>query len=133
VLKLCAAFCCALIAPQSVKKGAATANLPSLNMSVPLLLLPTTRSMSSLASYSCVLIGLRQSRVFPCGSLVRILLGAVDCIAEPNRDLCQEAEVRSFPTLRYYKFGKFQSLYKGGREEQDFINFVNNPSANDEL
>lgn len=52
-------------------------------------------------------------------------LAAVDCTK--NRELCSEYEVQGFPTFKYFAYGKNPSQYSGGRQEDDFVQFMQNP------
>ena len=49
-------------------------------------------------------------------------------------ELCQEQEVKGYPTLKYFKNGAFVEKYSLGRTKDDFLDFINNPPAKkDEL
>jgi protein disulfide-isomerase-like protein len=51
---------------------------------------------------------------------------AVDCTQ--NQPVCDQYNVKGFPTMAYFNFGKNQLPYEGGREAKDFIKFMRNPS-----
>lgn len=50
-----------------------------------------------------------------------IKLGKVDCTA--NADLCQEYEVRGYPTMKVFRKGN-TSEYKGARKEEGIVNYM---------
>lgn len=51
---------------------------------------------------------------------------AVDCTKEKLS--CEQYGVRGFPTIKYFNFGKNPQDYEGGREFNDFVNFMKNPN-----
>jgi protein disulfide-isomerase-like protein len=50
---------------------------------------------------------------------------AVDCTK--NKQTCEKYDVKGFPTIFYFQYGKNERQYEGGREKKDFIKFMNNP------
>lgn len=42
--------------------------------------------------------------------------------------MCEKYEIKGFPTIIYFNFGKNQKPYEGGRELKDFIKFMSNPN-----
>ena len=45
-----------------------------------------------------------------------------------GQTVCEQYEVRAYPTLFYFNFGKNQRTFEGGRTAKDFIRFMKNPS-----
>lgn len=41
--------------------------------------------------------------------------------------MCEKYEVKGFPTIKYFNFGKDERPYEGGREFKDFKKFMSNP------
>ena len=54
-------------------------------------------------------------------------LAAVDCTK--NQELCTEYEVQGFPTFKYFSYGKNPGQYSGGRKEDDFVQFMQDPDG----
>jgi len=54
---------------------------------------------------------------------------AIDCTKE--KIVCEKYDVKGFPTIIYFNFGKNPTPYEGGRELNDFINFMKNPNDPD--
>ena len=54
-------------------------------------------------------------------------LAAVDCTK--NQELCTEYEVQGFPTFKYFSYGKNPAQYSGGRKEDDFVQFMQDPDG----
>ena len=52
-------------------------------------------------------------------------IGTIDCTTE--KPLCNEYNIKSFPTLKFYKDGNFHD-YPGGRKKFEFIRFANQMS-----
>ena len=50
---------------------------------------------------------------------------AVDCTK--SNDLCSQHGVQGFPTFKYFHYGKKPADYTGGRTEEDFRKFMENP------
>lgn len=51
---------------------------------------------------------------------------AVDCTKQTA--VCEQYNVKGFPTIIYFNFGKNPQPYEGGREAKDFIKFMSNPN-----
>ncbi|XP_077869020.1 protein disulfide-isomerase A5-like [Saccoglossus kowalevskii] len=56
----------------------------------------------------------------------KVAYAAVDCTAET--EICSTYDVSGYPTLKYFNYGKNPQAYMGGRTEQDFIAFMNDPT-----
>jgi len=56
----------------------------------------------------------------------KVSFAAVDCTK--HNPVCQAHEVQGFPTFKYFNYGKNPTPYEGGREEKDFIAFMEDPS-----
>merc|ERR1712223_58626 len=57
----------------------------------------------------------------------KVEYAAVDCTIE--RSVCSAYEVSGYPTLKYFQyFNKEQKDYNGGRQKDDFINFMKDPA-----
>ena len=59
----------------------------------------------------------------------KVEFSAVDCTAEQS--LCSAFSVSGYPTFRYFNYFKNSFPYSGGRTEQDFVQFMNNPENGD--
>lgn len=57
----------------------------------------------------------------PSWSPFRAAYAAVDCTLPVNTQLCSEREVKGYPTLQLFKYGKFQEAYTGKRETAEFV------------
>ncbi|CAH1775049.1 unnamed protein product [Owenia fusiformis] len=55
----------------------------------------------------------------------KVSFAAVDCTK--HQSTCSAFEVSGYPTLKYFNYGKDAQTYSGGREERDFVNFMNDP------
>jgi len=55
----------------------------------------------------------------------KVTFAAVDCTE--NQATCELFDVSGYPTFRYMSYGKKTFPYKGGREAQDFIDFMRDP------
>ncbi len=84
-------------------------------------------------SVTLVLIPISSLLIFIFSCLDRVVFAAVDCTLPANTKLCADSDVKGYPTLRYYKFGKFQFVYSGGRDSTGFIKFAQDPTAHEEL
>lgn len=51
---------------------------------------------------------------------------AVDCTK--NSVVCEQNNVKGFPTIIYFNFGKNARAYEGGRTESSFISFMRDPN-----
>ena len=58
-------------------------------------------------------------------------LAAVD--ATLSSKLSQRFELKGFPTLKYFEYGQFKFDYQGGRNKEDFVEFMRNPKIKTEL
>jgi len=56
----------------------------------------------------------------------KVAFAGVDCTK--HNPVCQSHGVQGFPTLKYFNYGKTTVDYEGGREEKDFLAFMENPS-----
>jgi hypothetical protein len=54
----------------------------------------------------------------------KVLIGGVDCTDGVNRPLCETFEVKSYPTILHFKYGKLQGPYTGTRDAASFAAFV---------
>ena len=57
---------------------------------------------------------------------LKVAFIAVDCTQE--KAVCEQYNVKGFPTIIYFNFGKNPQPYEGGREFKDFVKFMNNPN-----
>jgi thiol-disulfide isomerase/thioredoxin len=57
--------------------------------------------------------------VFQC------IVANVDADAESNRPLATKYNIQSFPTLKFFPKGGEPIDYEGGRQEADFVEFLN--------
>ncbi|CAF1340646.1 unnamed protein product, partial [Didymodactylos carnosus] len=55
----------------------------------------------------------------------KVAFCAVDCTKSQKN--CELYEVRGYPTINYFNYGKLLYAYNGQRNAQDFINFMNDP------
>lgn len=55
----------------------------------------------------------------------KVAFAAVDCTKYGS--LCSSNEVSGYPTFKYFNYGKNDQKYAGGREEADFVAFMNSP------
>lgn len=46
----------------------------------------------------------------------------VNCVE--NRDVCQEENIREYPTFRLYKDGEFNARYKGPRDTEKILKWL---------
>lgn len=53
------------------------------------------------------------------------IVANVDADSELNRPLAQKYGVSSFPTIKFYPKGGEPIAYEGGRQEADFVEFLN--------
>ena len=44
-------------------------------------------------------------------------------------DVCQEYEVKGYPTFKYFHKGVLAEDYQGGRTEKDFVDYLKNPPS----
>lgn len=59
--------------------------------------------------------------------LIRLqcIVANIDADAEPNRPIAQKYGVTSFPTIKFFPKGGEPIDYDGGRQEADFVEFLN--------
>jgi len=55
----------------------------------------------------------------------KCIVANVDADAEVNRPIAQKYGVTSFPTIKFYPKGGEPIAYEGGRQEADFVEFLN--------
>ncbi|XP_078580818.1 uncharacterized protein LOC144864522 isoform X2 [Branchiostoma floridae x Branchiostoma japonicum] len=55
----------------------------------------------------------------------KVTFAAVDCTT--HQGVCGQYEVRGYPTIKYFNYGKNPKDYEGGREEADFVAFMSDP------
>ncbi|XP_025081188.1 protein disulfide-isomerase A5-like [Pomacea canaliculata] len=56
----------------------------------------------------------------------KVLFGAVDCTTQQS--ICTAHDVTGYPTFKYFNYlNKNSQKYMGGREENDFVNFMRDP------
>lgn len=48
-----------------------------------------------------------------------VTFGYVNCV--DNRDVCQDENIKDYPTFRFYKKGEFLAKYKGSRDAQSIL------------
>lgn len=58
-------------------------------------------------------------------SETKCIVANLDADAEPNRPLAQKYGVTSFPTIKFFPKGGEPIDYEGGRQEPDFVEFLN--------
>jgi thiol-disulfide isomerase/thioredoxin len=56
---------------------------------------------------------------------LQCIVANIDADAEPNRPLAQQYGVQSFPTIKFFPKGGDPIEYEGGRQEADFVRFLN--------
>ena len=49
------------------------------------------------------------------------MLGAMDCTAAPNKEVCSKHGVKGYPTLVYLSYGAMPHKYSGGRDQAAFV------------
>lgn len=54
-------------------------------------------------------------------------LAAVD--ATKTSGLASRFQLKGFPTLKFFESGHFKFDYSGGRNKEDFVNFMRDPKA----
>ncbi len=57
--------------------------------------------------------------------LRQCIVANVEGDAEANRPLAVKYEIQSFPTIKFFPKGGEPIAYQGGREEADFVEFLN--------
>jgi protein disulfide-isomerase-like protein len=57
---------------------------------------------------------------------LKIAFVAVDCTK--HNQICEQYEVKGYPTIIYFNFGKNPTPYDGKREVKSFIKFMSNPN-----
>ncbi|KAL3836941.1 hypothetical protein ACJMK2_022344, partial [Sinanodonta woodiana] len=55
----------------------------------------------------------------------KVVFAAIDCTT--HNTMCTSHDVTGYPTFKYFNYGKNEQKYMGGREEQDFVNFMKDP------
>ncbi|XP_067130609.1 protein disulfide-isomerase A5 isoform X2 [Centruroides vittatus] len=55
----------------------------------------------------------------------KVEFSAIDCTVYTT--ICNNNDVRGYPTIKYFNYYKNSKLYDGGRTENDFVTFMNNP------
>ncbi|XP_076456070.1 protein disulfide-isomerase A5-like [Babylonia areolata] len=55
----------------------------------------------------------------------KVMFGAVDCTTQQG--ICAAHDVTGYPTFKYFNYNKNSQKYMGGREENDFVNFMRDP------
>lgn len=59
-----------------------------------------------------------------------VLVAKVDCEAANAKATAEEAEVTSYPTIKYYPKGsKLPAPYIGGRTEESIVDYINNKAG----
>lgn len=61
----------------------------------------------------------------------KVMLGAVDCTAATNKEVCSKYGVKGYPTLVYLSYGAMPHKYAGGRDQAAFVKSMSSddPSA----
>ena len=54
-------------------------------------------------------------------------LAAIDCTK--HQSICTDHDVRGYPTIKYFNYGKNEFKYMGPRTTDGFVSFMKNPSA----
>ena len=54
-------------------------------------------------------------------------LAAIDCTK--HQSICSDHDVRGYPTIKYFNYGKNEFKYMGPRTTDGFVSFMKNPSA----
>ncbi|XP_054751410.2 protein disulfide-isomerase A5-like [Lytechinus pictus] len=54
----------------------------------------------------------------------KVSFAAIDCTE--HKDSCTAYDVSGYPTIKYFSYGKLMQDYSSGREEADFIRFMEN-------
>lgn len=62
---------------------------------------------------------------------IRVELAAIDCTEFPST--CSSYSVRGYPTIIYFNYLKSTKDYQGGRTSSDFIKFLSDPDAPEEV
>ncbi|XP_065181159.1 protein disulfide-isomerase A5-like [Sycon ciliatum] len=62
----------------------------------------------------------------------KVAMAAVDCTAEKSKELCEDYGVRGYPTIIYTSYLKTSFKYSGGRTEEDFVAFMEDPKEQEE-
>lgn len=57
---------------------------------------------------------------------LKVAFIAVDCTK--SKVVCDQNNVKGFPTIIYFNFGKNSRQYEGGRTEKNFADFMSNPN-----
>jgi len=55
----------------------------------------------------------------------KCIVANVDADAEPNRPIATKYNIQSFPTIKFFPKGGEPIDYEGGRQEADFVEFLN--------
>ncbi|XP_005094049.1 protein disulfide-isomerase A5 [Aplysia californica] len=55
----------------------------------------------------------------------KVAFAAVDCTSQTGS--CSSNDVTGYPTFKYFNYGKNSQKYMGGRNENDFVAFMNDP------
>ncbi|KRT80104.1 Thioredoxin [Oryctes borbonicus] len=55
----------------------------------------------------------------------KVEFAAVDCTV--HQMLCNANDVKGYPTIKYFSYYKVEKQYSGGRTEDDFVRFMNDP------
>lgn len=55
----------------------------------------------------------------------KVLIGDVDCTEEINKQLCEDQDVKGYPTIKYYTPGiREGTVYEGERDKESLIKFA---------
>ena len=57
---------------------------------------------------------------------IKVAFVAVDCTK--NNAVCEQYDVKGFPTILYFNFGKNPKPYEGARDTKGFVKFMSNPT-----
>jgi len=58
----------------------------------------------------------------------KVMFAAMDCTKPDNQKTCSQNDVTGYPTFKYFNYGKNPQKYMGGRLQNNFIAFMENPN-----
>ena len=57
----------------------------------------------------------------------KVAFATLDCTV--HRPVCLKYEVKGYPMLKYFSYGKKEFRYVGGRKKDHFVEFMSDPSS----